>query len=167
MADGEAKDAMKRLMSGAKTTNKAPAAKSAPAKKRAAPKAAAPAQPQAKRAKATTAYFVFTEEKRKAVRDELVAHIIAEQGPAADGAPLPTPKVAVPLVAKALGQKWKALSDEERQHYKELAAQKAQQAAEAAGKSNVQSGQLEVSARHKQGALNRAYNRTALDRLQT
>ena len=59
--------------------------------------------------KVTTAYFVFSEEQRQSVRGE----ILAERG---EGA-----KASVCEVAKAIGQRWKGLSDEEKEAYKQKA----------------------------------------------
>lgn len=61
--------------------------------------------------RAPTAYFLFAAEQRSAVHQE-----ISE----ANGG-----KASVALVGKAIGEKWQQLTDEERQHYKDLAAQKA------------------------------------------
>lgn len=60
-----------------------------------------------------TAYFVFADQHRKQVKDELQA--------LGEGA-----KVSVGAVGKALGAKWSALSDEEKLVYKDLAKQRAQ-----------------------------------------
>lgn len=57
--------------------------------------------------KVKTAYFLFSDEHRSSAREEL-------QAAADDGAA----KVSVAEVAKALGQRWKALTDEQRAEYK-------------------------------------------------
>ena len=67
--------------------------------------------------RAPTAYFTFVEEQRAAAKAELEA----------EGA-----KAGVAQVAKLVGAKWAALSDEEKQEYKHRAAAKAQQLAGAA-----------------------------------
>lgn len=67
-----------------------------------------------------TAYFIFSEQHRAAVYSELQ---VAAGG---EGA-----KVPVTVVAKAIGQKWKALTDEEKERYKTLAQEAAAAAAEA------------------------------------
>jgi hypothetical protein len=59
-----------------------------------------------------TAYFVFTEEHRAAAKAELESQ----------GA-----KAGVAQVAKLVGAKWAALSDEEKQLYKDRAAARAQE----------------------------------------
>mmetsp|Transcript_18645 Transcript_18645/g.52417 ORF Transcript_18645/g.52417 Transcript_18645/m.52417 type:complete len:277 (+) Transcript_18645:28-858(+) len=69
--------------------------------------------------KGKTAYFVFCETHRAAVRDELMS---AKE----DGA-----KVSVAEEAKALGQRWKQLTDEQRQQYKDVAAKNKQAEQEA------------------------------------
>ena len=56
-----------------------------------------------------TAYFLFAGEVRTAVQEELAA--------GSDG------KVGVAAVGKAIGQRWNALSDEQKRVYKERAAQ--------------------------------------------
>jgi histone H3/H4 len=66
-----------------------------------------------------TAYFVFSEEHRQAVREQLVL----ERG---EGA-----KVGVAEVAKVLGLQWKALDDAVKAEYKERAAAVNKAAAEA------------------------------------
>ena len=59
-----------------------------------------------------TAYFLFAEEQREAVKAELLAR---------DG------KAGVAAAAKEIGALWGKLSDEEKQVYKERAQQKAQE----------------------------------------
>jgi DNA-directed RNA polymerase I subunit RPA43 len=51
--------------------------------------------------RAATAYFIFSEEKRVEAREEC----LAEAG---------TDKISVAIVAKKIGEKWRALSDEEK-----------------------------------------------------
>ena len=63
-----------------------------------------------------SAYFVFSEIERKRTKDELVA----------GGAE----KVSVADVAKALGEKWRNKSDEEKRKYAEMAEKEAAEAAE-------------------------------------
>lgn len=58
-----------------------------------------------------TAYMLFTAEHREAAKAELLAG-------GADGK-----AAGVAAVAKLVGQKWAALSDEEKQQYKERAQQ--------------------------------------------
>lgn len=60
-----------------------------------------------------TAYFLFSEEHRAAAKADLAAQ---------DGA-----KAGVAQVAKLVGAKWAALSDEEKQQYKDRAAAKTRQ----------------------------------------
>ncbi|PRW58313.1 high mobility group [Chlorella sorokiniana] len=67
-----------------------------------------------------TAYMLFTAENREAAKAELLAG-------GADGK-----AAGVAAVAKLVGQKWAALSDEEKQQYKERAQQLQAEAAEAA-----------------------------------
>jgi DNA-directed RNA polymerase I subunit RPA43 len=62
--------------------------------------------------RAATAYFLFAEEHRAAVRQELL-------DAAGEGQ-----KVGVADVGKAMGDKWRGLSDEEKERYKQLAQQK-------------------------------------------
>jgi hypothetical protein len=69
--------------------------------------------------RAPTPFFVFSEEQRESTRAECIAN--ADTGA----------KVSVATVAKAIGEKWRALSDEEKAGYKEKAAQRVQQHAEA------------------------------------
>lgn len=64
-----------------------------------------------------TAYFLFSDEQREAARAECLA--AAEPGA----------KVSVAVVAKAIGEKWRALSDEAKAEYKAKAAQRALDAA--------------------------------------
>ena len=76
-----------------------------------------------KKIKGPTAYFAFTECTRAAVQSELL-----KDQP--EGS-----KVSVAVVAKALGERWKALAEEDKQKYKDIAAQKKAEAEErAAGK---------------------------------
>jgi len=61
-----------------------------------------------------TAYFLFTAEHRSAVQEELKSKAASEDE-----------KFSVAAVSKAIGEKWRLLSDEEKQRYKDLAAEKA------------------------------------------
>lgn len=70
------------------------------------------AAPAAKRMKGPTAYMLFSEEQRP----EVLAKLRAE---APDG------KVAVTAVAKAIGELWNALSEEDKAAVKERAQQRA------------------------------------------
>ena len=70
------------------------------------------AAPAAKRMKGPTAYMLFNEEQRPTVMAKLRAE-------APDG------KVAVTVVAKAIGELWKALTDENKAAYKDRAQQRA------------------------------------------
>ncbi len=63
--------------------------------------------------RAPTAYFIFAGEVRDAVREEIAA---------TNGG-----KASVALVGKAVGERWKALTDEQKQHYKDIAAEKARE----------------------------------------
>ena len=67
-----------------------------------------------------TAFFLFSEEQREQTRAECVA--AAEPGA----------KISVAVVAKAIGEKWRALSDEEKAECQEKATQRAKELAEAA-----------------------------------
>jgi len=62
--------------------------------------------------RAPTAYFLFAAEQRSKVQEELAAR---------NGE-----KVGVAAVAKAIGERWQQLSDEEKDQYKKLAAEKAE-----------------------------------------
>lgn len=64
--------------------------------------------------RAPTAYFIFAGECRPQVMKELQDQ--SENG-----------KVSIAVVGKTIGAKWAELSDEEKQKYKDLAAQKAQE----------------------------------------
>ena len=57
-----------------------------------------------------TAYFIFAGEVRTSIYEEIAA---TNNG-----------KASVALVGKAIGERWKLLSDEQKQHYKDLAASK-------------------------------------------
>ena len=57
-----------------------------------------------------TAYFLFAGEQREAVQQEIAA---ANEG-----------KAGVAAVGKAIGQRWGQLTDDEKQGYKDRAAQK-------------------------------------------
>lgn len=61
-----------------------------------------------------TAYFLFTAENRSAVQEELKSKATSENE-----------KISVAAISKAIGEKWRSLSDEEKQRYKDLAAEKA------------------------------------------
>jgi len=63
--------------------------------------------------RAPTAYFIFAGEHR--------ANIYAEIAAANNG------KASVALVGKAIGEKWKELTEEQKQSYKDQAAQKARE----------------------------------------
>ena len=65
--------------------------------------------------RAPSAYFIFANEHRSAARAECVA----EAG---------TEKVSVAQVAKVIGRRWKALTDEERALYKAQVGDRARQA---------------------------------------
>lgn len=60
------------------------------------------AQSRAAMPRAVTAYFAFADANRAAVREELQA------------AAEPNAKISVAVVAQALGKKWKALDDAEK-----------------------------------------------------
>ena len=64
-----------------------------------------------------TAYFLFSDEQREATRAECLAG--AEPGA----------KMSVAVVAKAIGEKWRALSDDAKAEYKARASQRALEAA--------------------------------------
>ena len=67
-----------------------------------------------------TAFFLFSEERREQARAECVA--AAEAGA----------KISVAVVAKVIGEKWRALTDAEKAEYQEKASQRAKQLAESA-----------------------------------
>ena len=73
--------------------------------------------------RAQTAYFAFSEEMRGKVKEELVAK--ADSG-----------KVSVAEVAKEIGRLWKELAEDERQGYKDRAAESAKAFAEVAAAAN-------------------------------
>ena len=75
--------------------------------------------PPTKKHKGPSAYMIFTEEHRADVQNRLRAG-------AADG------KVPITVVAKALGESWKSLTEEQQQEYRGKAQQKAAEAAAAA-----------------------------------
>ena len=111
---------------------------------------------------APTAYFLFTEANRAAIQKELneaaaaaaataatAAADAAEEGGAAEGdaaaaAPAATatkPKsVSVAVVAKEIGARWRALPEEEKERYKELARQRAEELAAAAAAAAAEAG---------------------------
>lgn len=67
-----------------------------------------------------SAYFAYAD----AVRGEVREGLLAIQNSAADGTcDAAQPKISVASVAKEIGARWKALSDEERQIWKEKAAE--------------------------------------------
>lgn len=72
--------------------------------------------------KGPTAYFLFTEENRAAIQQELNDAAAAQQRGDADRKPK---SVSVAVVAKELGGRWRALPDAEKERYKELAKQRA------------------------------------------
>ena len=78
--------------------------------------------------KAVSAYFTFCDEHRAQTK----ADILDETG---------FDKISVAQVAKALGEKWKKLSDEEKKQYKEKADQKNKEAEALAGKENEEPSQ--------------------------
>ncbi|EFN59540.1 hypothetical protein CHLNCDRAFT_56806 [Chlorella variabilis] len=78
-----------------------------------------------------TAYFLFSEEHRAAAKADLAAQ---------DGA-----KAGVAQVAKLVGAKWAALSDEEKQQYKDRAAAKTRQMKEEAAAAAAAQGQQQQS----------------------
>ena len=65
--------------------------------------------------RAPSAYFLFAE----AVRAQVQAELQAEN---------PEAKISVATLGKAIGERWRALSDEQKQHYKTRAAEKAVEA---------------------------------------
>jgi len=83
-----------------------------------------------------TAYFLFADSVREAVKAELQAK--ADSGTGASGkeadpaAPAGAKKVSVALVAKGIGERWKALTDEEKARFKAAATTRAAAAAAAA-----------------------------------
>ena len=78
-----------------------------------------------------TAFFIFSEEKREQIR--------AECGSAAE----PGAKKSVAVVAKAIGEKWRALTDAEKAEYQEKAAQRTTDLAEsAAAEAEIEAGVL-------------------------
>lgn len=75
--------------------------------------------PPAKKVKGPSAYMMFSEEHRPHVQARLRAE-------AADG------KVPITVIAKALGELWKSLTEEKQQEYRHKAHQRAADAAAAA-----------------------------------
>lgn len=75
--------------------------------------------PAAKKPKGPGAYMVFSEEHRADVQAKLRAE-------SADG------KVPITVIAKALGELWKSLTEEQQQEYREKAQERAAEAAAAA-----------------------------------
>ncbi|KAF8071173.1 hypothetical protein HT031_001255 [Scenedesmus sp. PABB004] len=84
-------------------------------------------------APARSAYMLFTEEHRAAVTERLRAD-------AADG------KVPMTAIAKALGEAWKALADEEREAFRAKARQRAEADAAAAAEAGGADGAAEGAA---------------------
>ena len=74
--------------------------------------------------RAPSAYFIFGGEQRHEIREALLAEKRKELGDDA--------KVSVADVAKEIGRRWKELSEEERQRYKDVSAAKAKELAAAA-----------------------------------
>ena len=70
--------------------------------------------------RAPTAFFLFSEEQREQTRAECVA--AAEPGA----------KISVATVAKAIGEKWRALSDAEKAAYQQKQVQRAAELAASA-----------------------------------
>lgn len=70
--------------------------------------------------RAPTPYFIFSEEQRGSTRAECVSQ--AEPGAT----------ISVATVAKAIGEKWRALTDEEKAAYKAKAAERGRALANAA-----------------------------------
>ncbi|GFR40683.1 hypothetical protein Agub_g1274 [Astrephomene gubernaculifera] len=89
---------------------------------------------------APTAYMLFCNEHREAARQKL----------AAEG----HEKIPVTLVAKELGQLWKALSDEEKAKYKAQAEEQQQQQQQQAGDGDEQQGQETGEGQQKPDVLN-------------
>ena len=71
--------------------------------------------------RAPSAYFIFGGEQRNVIREELLAEKRKELGDDA--------KVSVADVAKEIGRRWKELTEEERQRYKDVSAAKAKELA--------------------------------------
>lgn len=72
-----------------------------------------------------SAYFVFCDQRRAETKAQLLADAESD-------------KISVAQVAKALGELWRQLPDDEKKQYQELAAQKAQETAqEEDGKENL------------------------------
>eukprot|EP00192_Tetraselmis_astigmatica_P021449 CAMPEP_0117649402 /NCGR_PEP_ID=MMETSP0804-20121206/952_1 /TAXON_ID=1074897 /ORGANISM="Tetraselmis astigmatica, Strain CCMP880" /LENGTH=301 /DNA_ID=CAMNT_0005455135 /DNA_START=57 /DNA_END=962 /DNA_ORIENTATION=+ len=89
-----------------------------------------PAEGQTKKKRGPTAYFIFMEEHRAALQQELKAT-------AGDK----TETIGVAAVAKALGERWRNLSAEDKEKYSNAACEKTkelQEAAAAAGKENTE-----------------------------
>lgn len=79
--------------------------------------------------KGPTAYFLFSEEHREAVHQELLQKQQEQQQGEGGG----SSKLSVAVVAKALGEKWRALSDEDKARYKEAAQRRAAELAAQGG----------------------------------
>ena len=75
--------------------------------------------------RAPSAYFVFCNQRRAETKAQLLADAESD-------------KISVAQVAKALGELWRQLPDDEKKQYQELAAQKAQEIVEEEdGKENL------------------------------
>ena len=84
--------------------------------------------------RAPTAFFLFSEEQREQTRAECIA--AAEPGT----------KISVATVAKAIGEKWRALSDAEKAAYQQKQVQRAAElAASAKADAETKAGLLSTS----------------------
>jgi hypothetical protein len=81
--------------------------------------------------RAASAYFVFCNEHRATTKAEYLAQADTE-------------KVSVAVVAKILGEKWRALSDEQRKDYQRQAAEKSAAEQEAEPMDGVENDANEV-----------------------
>lgn len=75
-----------------------------------------------------TAFFIFSEEQRENTRAECTSQ--AEPGT----------KISVAAVAKAIGEKWRALTDDEKAAYKEKALERAKVEASTAAEEPPEAG---------------------------
>ncbi len=75
-----------------------------------------------------TAFFIFSEEQRESTRAECIAQ--AEAGA----------KISVAAVAKAIGEKWRAVTDDEKAAYKEKALERAKVQASTAAEEALEAG---------------------------
>lgn len=82
--------------------------------------------------RAPSAYFIFGGEQRHEIREALLAEKRKELGDDAN--------VSVADVAKEIGRRWKELSEEERQRYKDVSAAKAKELAAAGCPDTVDEG---------------------------